>query len=84
MAQVRARLLFGMALGALVLGSPAPAAAGGPVTRWVDDDGHAGSRGCDTTRSAFRTVQPAIDASGPGDTIVVCPGSYSGRPDHHR
>jgi nitrous oxidase accessory protein NosD len=77
MAQVRARSLLGMALGALVLlGTPGPVAAGGSRTRWVDDDGRAGSRGCDATRSTFGDVQSAIDASGPGDTIVVCPGRY--------
>ncbi len=77
MAQVRTRSLVGVVLGFLViLVVPGPAVAGGPRTRWVDDDGHAGSRGCDSTRSTFRGIQPAIDASGPGDTIVVCPGRY--------
>ena len=77
MAQVGARTMVVVALGVLViLGLPGAAAAGGPRTRWVDDDGHAGPRTCDSQRSTFRKVQPAIDASGPGDTVVVCPGSY--------
>ncbi len=77
MARGRTRSLVGVTLGALLmLGIPGPAMASAPRTRWVDDDGHAGSRGCDATRSTFRRIQPAIDASGPGDTIVVCPGRY--------
>jgi hypothetical protein len=77
MPHLKARSLVGVTLGVLlVLGGAGPATAAAHRTRWVDDDGHAGSRGCNATRSTFRRVQPAIDASGPGDTIVVCPGRY--------
>jgi hypothetical protein len=53
-----------------------PVSAGAPRTRWVDDDGHAGAAGCGAGATAFRKIQPAIDASSAGDTIVVCPGVY--------
>lgn len=55
----------------------APASAAGK-TRWVDDDGKAGSAGCDAKASAFKTVQKAVTASGAGDTVRVCPGTYVG------
>lgn len=64
--------VFSLLLVATV-GAPTVAA---PVTRWVDDDGRAGSAGCDATKAAPKRIQAAIDASGPGDTIVVCPGVY--------
>ena len=53
-----------------------PAAAAAPVTRWVDDDGHAGVAGCNAPHASFTQVQAAIDASGVNDIVVVCPGVY--------
>ena len=64
-----------LALGLAVLG--APVAARDPATRYVDDDGMAGRTGCDGTRSVPRKIQHAIKAAGPGDTILVCPGTYT-------
>jgi len=56
----------------------APVAAA--TTRYVDDDGRAGpKRGCDGSQEVPRRIQPAIDASGPFDTVLVCPGVYRGR-----
>ena len=55
----------------------APAAARSPTTRYVDDDGMAGRAGCGGTRSVPRKVQHTIKAAGPGDTILVCPGTYT-------
>ncbi|MBX3032048.1 MAG: right-handed parallel beta-helix repeat-containing protein [Chloroflexi bacterium] len=58
----------------------APAAAGpGTTTRWVDDDGKAGPNGCGGSQTAFTAIQPAIDASDRNDTIIVCPGTYTGQ-----
>jgi nitrous oxidase accessory protein NosD len=56
----------------------APAtAAGERTTHYVDDDGRAGpAQGCDGSRRAFTFIQRAIDVSGPGDIVRVCPGRY--------
>lgn len=51
-------------------------ASAAPKTRWVDDDGKAGPNGCNGSATAAKTIQGAIDAAGPGDTIKVCPGTY--------
>lgn len=53
-------------------GAPAAAAA----TLVVDDDGMASAASCDATTTAYGTIQSAVDAAGPGDTVKVCPGSY--------
>ncbi len=65
--------LLAVALGA----SAAPASAASGTTRWVDQDGHAGPGSCTGTAvAASASIQGAITASGPGDTVVVCPGTY--------
>ena len=51
-----------------LMAAPAATAA----TRYVDDDGG------QCPRATFTSVQPAIDASGPGDAVVVCNGTYTG------
>jgi parallel beta-helix repeat protein len=55
----------------------APTHAAGK-TRWVDDDGKAGPAGCASARTASKRIQPAVNASGAGDTVRVCPGTYVG------
>lgn len=68
-----AALLLATVAGSLVA---TPTAAAG-TTRWVDDDGLRGATGCDgTSRLARTTIQEAVDASVPGDTVKVCPGVY--------
>jgi len=54
---------------------PARATAAG-VTRIVDDDGRASLVSCDAATPAPNSIQAAIDLSGSGDTILVCPGVY--------
>ena len=46
------------------------APAAGAATLAVDDDG------ADCPAAGFSSVQAAIDAAAPGDTVSVCPGSY--------
>lgn len=72
------RLHAGAVVLTILLGMVAatPVGAAAPKTRWVDDDGKAGSAGCGATRATFRRIQSAIDASKTGDTIIVCPGRY--------
>src|SRR5262245_42236208 len=73
---VRLTGLTGLAV-ATLLGTTLPVTAGTPETRYVDDDGRAGPvDGCDGKRPAFRRIQRAINASGPGDTVLVCDGLY--------
>jgi len=67
--------LLGVALGLTALGG-LPAAAS-QRTLYVDDDGHAGRIGCDGTKPVARRVQRAIRFARPGDTIMVCPGTYT-------
>jgi len=44
-----------------------------PGTRWVDNTPMDG----DCPQAAYLTIQSAINASGPNDTVKVCPGTYS-------
>lgn len=48
--------------------------AGGPMTLVVDDDGMAVAGNCDdATATPYTTIQSAVDAANPGDTVIVCP-----------
>jgi len=58
---------------ALVL-SAGTVAAG---TLVVDDDGRAIPTDCDDATVTDDNVQDAVDAASPGDTIFVCPGTYT-------
>ena len=53
-------------VGALLAAPAAPAA-----TLSVDDDRQ------DCTAAAYTSVQDAIDAAAPGDTVAICPGHYA-------
>jgi hypothetical protein len=53
-------------------GTPCPS----PLTLVVDDDGQASAADCDAACTTFATIQAAVNAANPGDTIRVCPGTY--------
>ena len=53
--------------------TPTTTAAGG-TTRWVDDGDPAG---CTPGSAPYGGIQAAVTASGPGDTVLVCPGKYT-------
>src|SRR5688572_3417072 len=71
---IRGGLMVGV-LVASAMGS-APASAGTPTVRMVDDDGHAKAGDCAAAKVARTSIQAAITASGPGDIVQVCPGTY--------
>jgi len=75
---MRTRLLSLVALAAVAVSTfAAPAAAGNPETRYVDDDGTAGAAGCGGALSVPSAIQSAVEAAASGDTILVCPGTYT-------
>jgi parallel beta-helix repeat protein len=61
---------------AALITAMAPVSAAGSTTRYVDGDGHASPGNCDGSGSAYRHIQKAVNASGHGDTVIVCPGTY--------
>lgn len=71
----RISALVGASVLAAMLAVPAGAAG---TTRYIDDDGLAGPNGCNGTTVVPKRLQPVINAAAPGDTIRVCPGTYSG------
>lgn len=77
----RPRLLppLALAIAATLAASSASSLAASSRTRWVDDDGRAGPGGCGGRQAAARSIQAAVDASGRGDTVMVCPGTYVGQ-----
>ena len=46
-----------------------------PTILVVDNDGTASAENCDDSSTAYTTIQSAVDAASPGDTIIVCPGT---------
>jgi hypothetical protein len=66
---VRMRGMLGSLLAVLGTLIAAPAALGATLS--VDDDRQ------ECTAAAFTSVQEAIDAATPGDTVAICPGHYA-------
>jgi Bacterial Ig domain len=59
------------ALLAVVLGALSAAPTAFAATLSVDDDGQ------DCPAASFASIQQAVDAADPGDTIAICPGHYA-------
>jgi hypothetical protein len=55
----------------VAVGSLAFATSAGAATLSVDDDGQ------DCPAAAFTSIQAAVDAAAPGDTVAVCAGDYA-------
>ena len=63
-------------MASLMFALAAPAVA--QTTRVVDADGHATAIDCaSSAATAFTSIQAAVDAAQPGDTIRICPGVYN-------
>jgi len=59
-----------LALAATIVGAPVTM-AGGSSIRMFDSDGDARPGDCDASGPADDSIQEAVDAAGPGDTILV-------------
>lgn len=54
-----------------------PQAAHAVTTLVVDDDGQGTAADCNAGTAAFTSIQAAVNAAAPGDTIFICPGTYN-------
>ena len=54
----------------------APSLAHAQSTLVVDDDGQGTATNCNAGTPAFNSIQAAVNAAAPGDTIFICPGTY--------
>ncbi|MEX2548215.1 MAG: right-handed parallel beta-helix repeat-containing protein, partial [Chloroflexota bacterium] len=73
------RFMLVASLGLLaMIAAPATFAAPAP-TRWVNDDKPVVTApGQNCNKPGYNTIQSAINASAPGDTVRVCAGNYAG------
>ncbi len=65
---MRRRVIYACLTAVLVALLAAPAASAATLS--VDDDRQ------DCTAAGYTSIQDAIDAAAPGDTIAICPGTY--------
>lgn len=68
------RILILVITAVLTVGAPGPAYAQSILA--VDDDGQASATDCNADQGAYNSIQQAVDAAMPGDTIFICPGVY--------
>jgi parallel beta-helix repeat protein len=68
------RVALALTAGLLLIGT-APANAA--VTQVVDDDGFASLTNCNAATPTSNTIQGGVNAAAPGDTVKVCPGTYT-------
>ena len=68
------RVSLALTAGLLLIGT-APANAA--VTQVVDDDGMASLTSCSAATPTSNTIQGGVNAAAPGDTVKVCPGTYT-------
>lgn len=47
------------------------------TTLVVDDDGQGAATDCTAGTPTFNSIQAAVNAAAPGDTIFICPGAYA-------
>ena len=73
---VRARLVTGLMLGAVLLSTAAAPATAASQTRWVDNDNNPGDGPAACNNANFSSIQAAINASSAWDKVHVCPGTY--------
>jgi hypothetical protein len=66
-----------MSAALLALTALAPTSVMAAATLVVDDDGFGSAASCNAGTVAYTTIQSAVDAAAPGDTIKVCPGTYA-------
>jgi hypothetical protein len=69
--KVSRTLLAAVAMSAVLTGTASAA------VRAVDDDARGTARDCNAQEPASVSIQAAVTASAAGDTIVVCPGTYT-------
>jgi nitrous oxidase accessory protein NosD len=70
------KLLLAVAIAIVAVAGTAAGEAFG-ATRIVDDDGRASApANCGAATPTFNMIEPAVEASSPGDTVNVCPGTY--------
>lgn len=68
------RVSLALTTGLLMIGTAPVRAA---VTQAVDDDGMASLTNCNASTVAHTTIQAGVDAAAAGDTVKVCPGTYT-------
>lgn len=73
------RVLTALAVSGLLAGlglAAAGAAAAAPATLYVSPSGSPANSDTSCNSAAYSTIQAAVNAAGPGDTVLACAGTY--------